>query len=165
VRWGEGVKRTFPESVDDKSKLDRLSNTLTTTLTLSKIQIIYSMGNINIPANDPTAPRWLLDLQEWRIQPYTEVPRDILDREGYGVVSYTWGYIAQWDKPASDIPEGVVWTVPTTLKWSLLRARKVMQKIGTRYIWWDWMCVPQGLKDQLDPELLKAKGEEIGKQL
>ncbi|RAQ59017.1 hypothetical protein COH21_012040 [Aspergillus flavus] len=50
-----------------------------------------------------------------------------------------------------------------------------MEKIGTRYIWWDWMCVPQGLKHQLDPELFylspiftalsKAKGEEIGKQL
>lgn len=40
-----------------------------------------------------------------------------------------------------------------------------MEEIGTRYIWWDWMCVPQGLKHQLDPELFKAKGEEIGKQL
>ncbi|KAB8271100.1 hypothetical protein BDV30DRAFT_250262 [Aspergillus minisclerotigenes] len=123
------------------------------------------MASINVPPNDPKAPRWLLDLQEWRIQPYTEISREILDREGYGVVSYTWGYIAQWDKPASGTPEGVVWTVPTTSKWPLSRARQVMEKIGTRYIWWDWMCVPQGRDHQLDPELLKAKGEEIGKQL
>ncbi|KAJ5683366.1 hypothetical protein N7462_006531 [Penicillium macrosclerotiorum] len=123
------------------------------------------MQPINIPPNDPKAPRWLLDLQEWRIQPYTEVPKEILEGEGYGIVSYTWGYIAQWDKPALDVPKGIVWTVPTTSKWSLARAREVMRKIGTRYIWWDWMCVPQGRVQDLTPELLKAKGEEIGKQL
>jgi hypothetical protein len=53
--------------------------------------IIPSMGNIKIPPNEPTAPRWLLDLHEWRIQPYTEVSKEILNSEGYGVVSYTWG--------------------------------------------------------------------------
>jgi hypothetical protein len=123
------------------------------------------MESITIPHNDPKAPRWLLDLQEWRIQPYTEVPKEILEDEGYGIVSYTWGYIAQWDKPATDVPKGVVWTVPTTSKWTLARAREVMQNIGTRYIWWDWMCVPQGRPKDLTPELLQAKGEEIGKQL
>lgn len=127
--------------------------------------ILSSMGGLNIPPNNPTAPRWLLDLQDWRIVPYTEIPRSILDDEGYGVVSYTWGYIAQWDKPASDVPKGVVWTVPTTSEWSLTAARNVMQRIGTRYIWWDWMCVPQGLQGQLHPDLYKTKGEEIGKQL
>ncbi|KAK6810946.1 hypothetical protein RU639_013259 [Aspergillus parasiticus] len=156
----------FPHhNADDKSKRNPPLSAVTTTLTVSKIPAILNMTSIHVPPNDPKAPRWLLDLQQWRIQPYTEVPREILDREGYGVVSYTWGYIAQWDKPASDTPEGVVWTVPTTTKWPLSRARQVMEKIGTRYIWWDWMCVPQGLKDQLDPELFKAKGEEIGKQL
>ncbi|KAL4897482.1 hypothetical protein BDV59DRAFT_45255 [Aspergillus ambiguus] len=65
----------------------------------------------------------------------------------------------------SDVPDGVVWTVPTTSKWFLSTAKKVMQRIGTRYIWWDWMWVPQGLQGQLDPDLYKTKGEEIGKQL
>ncbi|KAE8406699.1 hypothetical protein BDV37DRAFT_269732 [Aspergillus pseudonomiae] len=136
-------------SVVDKSQLNRPFNTARNSTAFSKIDIILNMGRIN----------------EWRIQRYTEVPREILDHEGYGVVSYTWGYIAQWEKPASDTPEGVVWTVPTTSKWPLARARQVMEKMGTRYVWWDWMCVPQGLKHQLDPELFKAKGEEIGKQL
>jgi hypothetical protein len=126
--------------------------------------IIYDMASIQIPPNDKTAPRWLLDLHEWRIQPYTEISKEILDSEGYGVVSYTWGYIAQWDKPATDLPEGVVWKVPTTSKWPLSKARDMMQKIGTRYIWWDWMCVPQ-VRECDDPVLYKAKGEEIGKQL
>ncbi|PIG80511.1 hypothetical protein AARAC_001636 [Aspergillus arachidicola] len=138
----------LPHYADDKSKRNPPLGAFTTTFTVPKISVILNMASINVPPNDPKAPRWLLDLQEWRIQPYTEISRDILDCEGYGVVSYTWGYIAQWDKLASDMPEGVV-----------------MEKIGTRYIWWDWMCVPQGRDHQLDPELLKAKGEEIGKQL
>jgi hypothetical protein len=99
------------------------------------------MASIQIPPNDESAPRWLLDLHEWRIQPYTEISKEILDSEGYGVVSYTWGYIAQWDKPETDLPKGVVWKVPTTSKWPLSKAREMMQKIGTRYIWWVWMCV------------------------
>lgn len=123
------------------------------------------MEDIAVPNNNPKAPRWLLDLHEWRIQPYSEVPKEILEGEGYGIVSYTWGYIAQWDKPATDKPKGVVWNVPTTSKWTLARAKEVMQKIGTRYIWWDWMCVPQGLPKDLTPQLLRAQGEEIGKQL
>lgn len=123
------------------------------------------MTTIKVPDSIPTAPRWLLDLQEWRIQPFTEVPEKILNSEGYGVVSYTWGYIAQWDKPELDVPEGVVWKVPTTSKWPLSKAREVMRKIGTRYIWWDWMCVPQGREHELDPKLLRAQRQEIAKQL
>lgn len=144
---------------DDKSNVSPAIHNLPKTHTIS------TMGGLNIPPNDPAAPRWLLDLQAWRILPYTEVPQRVLDDEGYGVVSYTWGYIAQWDKPALDVPDGVVWTVPTTSRWPLSTARKIMHQIGTRYIWWDWMCVPQGLQGQLDPDLYKAKGEEIGKQL
>ncbi|GMF77389.1 unnamed protein product [Aspergillus oryzae] len=126
----------LPHNADDKSKRNPPLGTFTTTFTVSQISVTLNMASINI-----------------------------LGREGYGVASYTWGYIARWDKPASDTPEGVVWTVPTTSKCPLSRARQVMEEIGTRYIWWDWMCVPQGLKHQLDPELFKAKGEEIGKQL
>ncbi|KAJ6164441.1 hypothetical protein N7470_003113 [Penicillium chermesinum] len=103
------------------------------------------MGAIKIPKNDKKSPRWLLDLEEWRIQPYTEVSKDILASEGYGVVSYTWGFIANWKKPVppSELPDGVIWNVPTTSRWTLAEAREVMKTIG----------------------LLDAKGEEIGKQL
>lgn len=125
------------------------------------------MSHIEVPENDPKAPRWLLDLEKWKIKPYTKVPRDILEREGYGVVSYTWGYIANWKSPvpASEKPEGVIWTVPTTSKWTLSEAREIMRTIETRYIWWDWMCVPQVQDRSLGDELYDAKGQEIGKQL
>lgn len=118
-----------------------------------------------IPPNDPKAPRWLLDLQEWKIVPYTEVPADILSHEGYGIVSYTWGYILDKANPASDPPGGLLWDVPGVTKWPLSKAREVMRRIGTRYIWWDWMCVPQRGKEPLSRELQEVQGQEIGKQL
>ncbi|KAJ5194330.1 Heterokaryon incompatibility [Penicillium cf. griseofulvum] len=38
-----------------------------------------------------------------------------------------------------------------------------------RYVWWDWMCVPQrvpqGTASELREKLLTAKGEEVGKQM
>jgi len=121
-----------------------------------------------IPANDLTTPRWLLDLHEWKVQPYTDVSREILDTEGYGIVSYTWGYIADYENLATDTPQGIQWDVPGTQRWPLSNARNVMNKIGTRYMWWDWMCVPQGGRGamkKLSPELEKVKGEEIAKQM
>ncbi|KAJ5238802.1 hypothetical protein N7468_003421 [Penicillium chermesinum] len=77
------------------------------------------------------------------------------------------GFIANWKKPVppSELPDGVIWNVPTTSRWTLAEAREVMKTIGTRYIWWDWMCVPQVRNDDLGKGLLDAKGEEIGKQL
>jgi hypothetical protein len=123
--------------------------------------------NITIlPPNDPKSPRWLLDLEEWKIFPFTEIPQEKLDIEGYGIVSYTWGYI-QGDKPASDPPRGLLWDVPGVKPWPLSTAKRVMETMGCRYIWWDWMCVPQrgyGLRE-LSPELLQAQAEEIGKQM
>lgn len=123
----------------------------------------------SVPPNDPQSPRWLLDLQQWRIVPYTDIPQRILDGEGYGVVSYTWGYIVDDGKPASDPPQGLLWDVPAVKGWTLAKARRVMETIGTRYIWWDWMCVPQS-GEQMRPwdkklDLGKVQGEEIGKQL
>ncbi|TGO50902.1 hypothetical protein BCON_0173g00010 [Botryotinia convoluta] len=43
-----------------------------------------------------------------------------------------------------------------------------MAKIGTRYVWWDWMCVPQETwngRRTITPSLRSAGHEEIGKQL
>jgi hypothetical protein len=102
------------------------------------------MESTDIPPNDPRSPRWLLDLEKREIQPYAKIPREILDSQGYGVVSYTWGYIADFDNVAKDTPRGLLLDVPTTKKWPLAKAREIMKTIGTRYIWWDWMCVPQG---------------------
>jgi hypothetical protein len=124
------------------------------------------MGTTIIPPNDPKSPRWLLDLEEWKIFPFTQILQEKLDTEGYGIVSYTWGYI-QEDRPASDPPRGLFWDVPAVKRWSLSTAKRVMEKIGCRYIWWDWMCVPQrgrGLRE-LTPELLQVQAEEIGKQM
>lgn len=125
------------------------------------------MSTTAIPDNDGVNPRWLLDLQEWRILPYTEVPKDILATQGYGIVSYTWGYIIDAGHPAPDPPAGLLWDVPGVKKWPLSKARKVMETMGTRFMWWDWMCVPQqgeGMRE-LDKNLRDAKGEEIGKQM
>ncbi|KAM0192360.1 hypothetical protein ACHAPI_008307 [Fusarium lateritium] len=126
------------------------------------------MDTFIIPPNNPQTPRWLLDLEKWEIQPYDQVPRNVLDNEGYGIVSYTWGYIANSDELATDLPRNVPWDVPTTRKWPLSKAREVMETIGTRFVWWDWMCVPQGGRGRMRPltDALKAvQGEEIGKQL
>jgi hypothetical protein len=133
---------------------------ITVTITLFEMAII--------PPNDPTAPRWLLDLHEWKVMPYTTVSTEILDAEGYGIVSYTWGYIADYVNLATNTPEGLQWDVPGTKKWTLSKAREVMNTIGTRYMWWDWMCVPQGGRGnmrELSLELQRVKGEEIGKQM
>ncbi|TGO92040.1 hypothetical protein BPOR_0012g00390 [Botrytis porri] len=51
-----------------------------------------------IPRNDPRTPRWLLDLHNWRLERYIDIARTIAT-EGYGIFSYTWGYIADLDKP------------------------------------------------------------------
>ncbi|KAI9042480.1 uncharacterized protein KD926_005561 [Aspergillus affinis] len=123
---------------------------------------------IQVPPNDPQNPRWLLDLEEWKVKPFTEVPRGTLEREGYGIVSYTWGYIADYENLPTDIPDGISWDVPGTRRWPLSEARRIMGRIGTRYVWWDWMCVPQGNKGRmrpLSPQLQAVQGEEIGKQM
>ncbi|RAL64060.1 hypothetical protein DID88_003248 [Monilinia fructigena] len=122
-----------------------------------------------IPTNDPNYPRWLLDLQNWRLERYIDVA-NALEPEGYGIVSYTWGYIADLSRPQPDdeLPAGLLWDVPTTTGFDLDGAKQVMKTIGTRYIWWDWMCVPQEtLNGQrtITSRLRDAKHQEIGKQL
>ncbi|KAB8290656.1 hypothetical protein EYC80_008297 [Monilinia laxa] len=122
-----------------------------------------------IPPNDPNNPRWLLDLQGWRLERYIDVA-NTLEPEGYGIVSYTWGYIADLSRPQPDdeLPAGLLWDIPTTTGFDLDGAKQVMKTIGTRYIWWDWMCVPQEtLNGQrtITSRLRDAKHQEIGKQL
>ncbi|OJJ82272.1 uncharacterized protein ASPGLDRAFT_585760 [Aspergillus glaucus CBS 516.65] len=125
------------------------------------------MNTTTIPPNDPESPRWLLDLEKWEILPYTEVPQETLDAEGYGVVSYTWGYIQDSGNSAPDPPRGLLWDVPGVTEWSLSEAKEAMKMIGTRYIWWDWMCVPQRVKGmkELSRELGEVQAQEIGKQM
>lgn len=125
------------------------------------------MNTTTIPPNDPESPRWLLDLEKWEILPYTEVPQETLDVEGYGVVSYTWGYIQDSGNSAPDPPRGLLWDVPGVTEWSLSKAKEAMKIIGTRYIWWDWMCVPQRVKGmkELSRELGEVQAQEIGKQM
>ncbi|KAJ5651178.1 uncharacterized protein N7484_004901 [Penicillium longicatenatum] len=124
------------------------------------------MTSTSIPVNDPQNPRWLVDLEKWESIPYTEVPQEALSYPGYGVVSYTWGYIVDKGHPAPNPPKGLLWDVPGIKGWKLPEIRDIMRKIGCRYIWWDWMCIPQQGKGMrpLSPELLEVQGQEIGKQ-
>jgi hypothetical protein len=55
------------------------------------------------------------------------------------------GYIADFENLASDTPRGLLWDVPGIKGniWSLSDAQAAMSTIGTQFIWWDWMCLPQ----------------------
>ena len=121
-----------------------------------------------IPSNDPTCPRWLLDLHDWVVRPYADIHQSTLLHNGYGIVTYTWGRFADFASPAKDAPDGLQWDIPSSTQWTLKHAKEVMQTIGTRYVWWDWMCVPQEVsnsKKPLTPALREAKYQEIGKQV
>lgn len=122
----------------------------------------------NVPDNDPSHPRWLLDIKNWRVHPYKEVASDV-EKTGYGIVSYTWGMWADFDKPAEGLPENILWNIPTVEGISLAHAREVLDNaMNIRFVWWDWMCVPQGKRGKkvtLDDDLEQVKGEEIAKQM
>jgi hypothetical protein len=122
-----------------------------------------------IPANDPLKPRWLLDIQEWKIVLYTDVASQVEPPNGeYGIVSYTWGYISNLEAPATGTPADILWDVPTTTVWTLETAKGAMEKIGSRYIWWDWMCVPQEVLNgtkPITPLMRQVQAEEIAKQV
>lgn len=55
----------------------------------TKSEQLSSMETTEIPPNDPHGRRCLLNLEKWEIQLYARIPREILDSEGYGVVSYS----------------------------------------------------------------------------
>jgi hypothetical protein len=121
-----------------------------------------------IPKNDNEHPRWLLNIQEWSIHPYNEVEVQIRNL-GYGILSYTWGAWANYDVPADGVPKNLLWKIPSVKGLSIDHARNVLTgTMHMKYVWWDWMCVPQG-KDgteiTLDDELKKVKGEEVAKQM
>jgi hypothetical protein len=129
-----------------------------------------------IPDQDPNHPRWLLDLENWTVFPCEDV-KDLIEREGYGIVSYTWGKWADFDVPVENAPEyhangeitELPWKIPTVEGLRLSHVCKVLQKcLRTRFIWWDWMCVPQGQRNKvitLPESLNRVKGQEVAKQL
>ncbi|KAJ5319835.1 hypothetical protein PENANT_c026G00225 [Penicillium antarcticum] len=117
-----------------------------------------------IPPNNPNHPRWLLDLENWAIRDYREIEDEVL-QNGYGIISYTWGRWASWNQVPPDVPAGLQWPVPLVEVLPLGLARRVVSSMGIQYVWWDWMCVPQGNASTLQPELLEAKGQEVGKQM
>ena len=121
-----------------------------------------------LPKNDPLHPRWLLDTEKWTILEYQNIKEDVV-KQGYGIISYTWGRWAKWVEQPPDLPSGLLWRVPLVTDLPLSLARTVVSSMKIRYVWWDWMCVPQEpLQDtpaKLRGELLKAKGEEVGKQM
>lgn len=126
----------------------------------------YGCANTAIPKNNPNHPRWLLDKEEWRICQYTDIENEV-HRNGYGIISYTWGRWAKWDQEPKDLPRDLQWKLPviqgSTSGDFFTVARNAVSTMKTRYVWWDWMCVPQG-KD-LSDELRKVKGEEVSKQM
>lgn len=118
----------------------------------------------NIPPNNPAHPRWLLDTEKWAICEYETIKQDVI-KHGYGIISYTWGRWASWEQQPSGMPTGLQWRVPVIKDLPFSLARKVVSSMKIRYVWWDWMCVPQGTSKTLHEDLLKAKGEEVGKQM
>ncbi|TGO17258.1 hypothetical protein BTUL_0019g00480 [Botrytis tulipae] len=89
------------------------------------IKINSDSRNKLIPPNDPKAPRWLFDLHDWKLERYIDIARTI-ETGGHVIVSYTWGYIADLQKPQPDdkLPRGLLWDVPTTSGFSLDQARE-----------------------------------------
>lgn len=120
---------------------------------------------MSILENNPSKPRWLLDTVDWKVCWYTDVEAEV-HKNGYGIISYTWGRWANWDKEPKNPPEELKWKLPAIEKNDkdfLTVARSAVSRMCIRYVWWDWMCVPQG--KNLSPELEKVQGEEINKQM
>ncbi|KAF7883548.1 uncharacterized protein EAF02_005468 [Botrytis sinoallii] len=70
--------------------------------------------------------------------------------------------------PDDKLPDGLLWDVPTTSGFSLDRSSEVMAKIGTRYVWWDWMCVPRETLNghrTITDSLRSAGHEETGEAI
>lgn len=114
------------------------------------------------PAN--VHPRWLLNLDKWCICSYNDV-EDEVKKQGYGIVSYTWGRVAVRGKTAPNPPQGLQWDVPLVKSFTLEEAKVVMKTMKKTYVWWDWMCVPQGDKSTMSLELKRIQAEELQKQM
>ncbi|KAJ5082370.1 hypothetical protein N7532_011413 [Penicillium argentinense] len=133
-----------------------------TTIPPSNLSRYHLWVPATIPENEPAHPKWLLDTERWKICDYGDVYKEV-QRDGYGIMSYTWGRWADWDKPAVGVPDNLHWSVPTVENMPVELARRVVESMHLRYVWWDWMCVPQGRS--LTPDHEKAKREEVGKQM
>ncbi|GIJ91156.1 hypothetical protein Asppvi_010121 [Aspergillus pseudoviridinutans] len=109
-------------------------------------------------------PRYLLDLQNWRRVDYDHIEERPID---YGIVSYTWGRLIDQTRTVADDekPEHVTWNIPYVPSLPLSRAKAVMKTMGKRYVWWDWMCVPQAAGGhQLQGEDAEIAAHEIANQ-
>jgi hypothetical protein len=129
----------------------------------------------NIPPQDPENPgnpRWLLDLTTWTLREYRSISADV-EAKGYGIISYTWGLYRDGNKVVDPnrLPQGIPWGVPALKKThnnkkvniTFERARAAIATMKLKYVWWDWMCVPQGA--DLSQEYRDAAAEEIAKQM
>ncbi|MCJ1389760.1 hypothetical protein MMC18_002617 [Xylographa bjoerkii] len=132
-------------------------------------------------AADPVVPVFILNYREWKIQKYVDVANDVQKEGGYGIISYAWGKWHDQSKwmlpgspgyPAFDLGvdaankplPGWVFPVLHKLKTENLRVflteeiltitdfRKALASLGTKYVWWDWAGIPQGLDKPKDPK-------------
>lgn len=125
----------------------------------------------NIPPNEPENPRWLLDVDVWELCEYRNI-RENVKKQGYGIISYTWGLYRDGTNSVERrlLPRGVAWDVPKLKQTNNIRSLNItfqrtvaaIKTMQIKYVWWDWMCVPQSPKDS---DYAKAAGEEIGKQM
>lgn len=109
-------------------------------------------------------PRWLLDLDEWTRVEYDSIEKPV----DYGIVSYTWGRFVDPTRivPEKEKPRGVTWNIPYVPSIPLRHARTVMETLKKRYVWWDWMCVPQATGNaQLEGEDARNASQEIANQM
>ncbi|KXJ89018.1 hypothetical protein Micbo1qcDRAFT_165793, partial [Microdochium bolleyi] len=135
--------------------------------------------------------RWQIRLFEscWR-----EHGTDLQDW-GYGSISYAWGnWNDRNGRTAADsknYPDGyptfdigedskrnrLDWMFPivnkivnhkhdpSTEQFTIHDVRKTLKSLGTRFVWWDWACIPQNIRDD-GPEkhpLADVKQEEMNK--
>jgi hypothetical protein len=121
-------------------------------------------------SNAVTTPEFILDYKEWTIKRYSACKADI-EKEGYGVISYAWGKwhnkakcakVGTAGYPKFDIgndsstpPEPLSWIFPivnqkdstgaftNAEQFTIADIKNALGSLGTRYIWWDWACIPQ----------------------
>ena len=128
--------------------------------------LIDSVPAVNRSWRRMASEHGLPDPDDWVVGAYSRIRfhQDPKNREyGYGIISYPWG--KYWNRtdtvPEKDAPDGIDWKIPRLAKdaISLDEAKKVITSMGKRYVWWDWMCVPQGGSHKDIAE------QEIGKQM
>jgi hypothetical protein len=112
-------------------------------------------------------PKYLLDVRQWKVFEYDSLAKGLPQgrRFPYGVISYTWGKWLDENRSAEGKPEGIRWNVPYINGLPLELARDVLDTWRVKYVWWDWMCVPQHSKSNpLTDAEKELAGQEIAKQ-